>query len=94
MFTREKYQKGKNKISGFYRMKTPSFFLICHGGGKQELGSVQRVFPTAFALGMLRCSSFVVQMVQTDETVFMSPEEITFKEIKFVLGGDTVNQAI
>lgn len=47
---------------------------------------MQRGFPTAYALGMLRCSSFVVQMVQTDETVFMSPEEITFKETKFALG--------
>lgn len=37
LFTREKYQKGKNKTSGFYHIKTLWFILFCHVGGNQEL---------------------------------------------------------
>lgn len=37
------------------------------------------VYPTVFAPGALRCSCFVVQVAETDETVLISLEEITFK---------------
>lgn len=36
-------------------------------------------FPTAFALGMLRCPSFAVQVAETYATVVISPEKIDFK---------------
>ena len=36
-------------------------------------------FPTAFALGMLRCPSFAVQVAETYATVLISPEKIDFK---------------
>lgn len=35
--------------------------------------------PTAFALGMLRCPSFAVQVAETYATVLISPEKIDFQ---------------
>lgn len=72
-------------MSGFHHIKTLWFTLFCHVGGNHELPACMLAswgpsrFPTASALGMLRCPSFAVQVDETYATAVISPEKIDFK---------------